>query len=72
MRLLVHTKIVAGTTIKSMMSSTGFGVPIAEIVDNMGDRDVDEYLLPDMKEALMTVADNGLSIERSLSRSTKT
>lgn len=49
MRSLVQTKAVMYTIVKSVLSSTGLIVSIAEPVGEMVDRAVDEYGLHDME-----------------------
>lgn len=54
--ILVQTKAVADTIVKSELSNTGCTVPITETAGKMVARVLHEYRVPDMKEASTTVA----------------
>lgn len=48
---LVHTQFVADTAVQSVLSSTGFIVPLAEIVSKLLYRAVDEHCIRHIKGA---------------------
>lgn len=65
MRSLVHTRAVVHTIFLSVLSPTGFIVPIIEIFRKTADRAVVEYHLRHNEEPSMAAADDETSIEGS-------
>lgn len=58
MRSLAHTKVVPDTTVRSVMSNSGFIVLVAETERIMVDSAVDKYGLPNVEEPFITIAEN--------------
>lgn len=65
MHSLVYTKAVVDTIVQSVLSVAGFIVSIAERIEKMVDRAVDQYHLCHMEEATAARACTELVIERS-------
>lgn len=67
-----RTKAVADRIVRPALSRIGSIIPIAEGVENMVDRAVEEYHLGDMEEPSTNVVDDEPAIVRSLPRAKRT
>lgn len=63
MKRLLSTKSVADKIVQKVLSNTGFIVAIAEIVGKLGDKEVDEHSLGDIKGSSTITSSTNLLFE---------